>query len=65
VPLHPYLIGQANRIGAFDELLAYVTGHEGVWLPTAREIAAYYYEHHYDRVVDAYRAAGEKHDALA
>jgi peptidoglycan/xylan/chitin deacetylase (PgdA/CDA1 family) len=65
VPLHPYLIGQANRIGALDELLAYVTGHERVWLPTAREIAAYYYEHHYDRVVDAYRAAGEKHDALA
>ena len=65
VPLHPYLIGQAHRIGALDELLSYVTSHEGVWLPTAREIAAYYYEHHYDRVVAAHGTAWEMHDAGA
>ena len=59
VPLHPYLIGQPNRIAVLDELLAYVTSHERVWLPTAREIAAYYYEHHYDRVNAAYHAAEE------
>ena len=60
VPLHPYLIGQPNRIALLDELLAYVTSHDKVWLPTAREIAAYYYEHHYDRVSAAYRVAEER-----
>jgi len=65
VPLHPYLIGQPHRIGMLDELLAYVTAHEGVWLPTAREIAAYYYEQHYERVVAMQNSAAEKHDGLA
>ena len=64
VPLHPYLIGQPNRIGVFDELLAYVTSHEGVWLPTAREIAAHYIEHHYENVT-AQTIARETHSALA
>jgi peptidoglycan/xylan/chitin deacetylase (PgdA/CDA1 family) len=65
VPLHPYLIAQPNRIALLDELLGYVTGHEGVWLPTAREIAAYYYEHHYDQVAAAQRTSQETHDAHA
>jgi allantoinase len=65
MPLHPYLIGQPHRIGVLDELLAYVTGHGGVWLPTAREIAAWYLEHHYDNVVAAQRAAGETNRAIA
>ncbi|MET0137997.1 MAG: hypothetical protein ABW192_06415, partial [Sphingobium sp.] len=65
VPLHPYLIAQPNRIAVFDELLAYVTGHDGVWLPTAREIAEYYYAHHYDRVVAHYDALEENRHAGA
>ena len=51
LPLHPFLIGQPHRIAALDEVLGYVTGHDHVWLPTGREIAAHYYAHHYDDVV--------------
>jgi allantoinase len=61
VPLHPYLIGQPHRIQALDDLLAYVTSHDRVWLPTAREIAAYYYAHHYDRVAAFLTAQGGGH----
>jgi peptidoglycan/xylan/chitin deacetylase (PgdA/CDA1 family) len=55
IPLHPYLVGQPYRIAAFEEALAYIAGHEGVWLATGREIAAHFNEHHYD----AFAAAGE------
>lgn len=48
IPLHPYLIGQPNRIGALDKVLAYITGQPDVWLATGREIASYYREHYYD-----------------
>ncbi len=51
IPLHPYLIGQPNRIGPFAELLEYIAGHDQVWLATGREIADWYYEHHYDDVL--------------
>ena len=51
IPLHAYLVGQAHRIGALDEALAYITGHEDVWLATGREIADHYLEHHYDPAV--------------
>ncbi|MCZ6728882.1 MAG: polysaccharide deacetylase family protein [SAR324 cluster bacterium] len=50
IPLHPFLVGQAHRIGPFEEALAYIAGHENVWVTTGREIAAWYYEHHYDTV---------------
>lgn len=42
--LHPFVIGQAFRAKYLDKALAYIAGHEGVWLATADEIA------------DAYRA---------
>ncbi len=47
IPLHPYLIGQPNRIELLDEVLAYITSHDKVWLATGREIARHYLEHHY------------------
>lgn len=50
IPLHPYLIGQANRIGAFADLLEYICNHDKVWLATGREIADWYFDHHYDHV---------------
>ena len=53
IPLHPFLIGQPHRIGPFAEALEYITSHDDVWVTTAREIAAWYYEHHYDAVLDA------------
>ena len=48
MPLHPFLIGQPHRIGAFDDALAYITAHDGVWVTTGREIADWYFEHYYD-----------------
>jgi len=37
--LHPFLVGRPGRIEVFDELMAYVKGHEGVWFATTEEIA--------------------------
>jgi len=44
IPVHPYVTGQPSRIGAFAEVLSYITGHDGVWRTTGGEI------------FDAYRA---------
>ncbi|CAH0192517.1 polysaccharide deacetylase family protein [Roseomonas sp. CECT 9278] len=46
MPLHPFLIGQAHRIGALDEVLRHVVKHDKVWLATGREIARHYIDHH-------------------
>jgi allantoinase len=39
IALHPYLTGVPHRIDAFEEALAYICKHEGVWLATGSEIA--------------------------
>ncbi|MBX9761358.1 MAG: polysaccharide deacetylase family protein [Beijerinckiaceae bacterium] len=36
--LHPWLIGQAHRIRALDDALAFVTRQPGVWMATGAEI---------------------------
>lgn len=51
IPLHAFLIGQAHRLGAFEEALAYITSKPGVWVTTAREIAEYYNANYYDTAV--------------
>jgi peptidoglycan/xylan/chitin deacetylase (PgdA/CDA1 family) len=53
IPLHPYLIGQPYRLKAFEEALAYITGHDKVWLATGREIARHFIDHHYDAFAKA------------
>src|SRR5690606_30409168 len=60
VPLHPYLVGQPHRIDAFAEALAYMAGHDKVWLATGREIAKHYIDHHYDAAIAAIAANGAK-----
>jgi len=40
--LHPFSVNQAFRQRYLDEALAYVAGHEGVWLATTDEIEAEY-----------------------
>ena len=50
VALHPFLVGQPHRIRAFEEAVAYVLSHEGVWATTGEEIAQWYYARHYDEV---------------
>ncbi|HEX9523593.1 MAG TPA: hypothetical protein VF949_11510, partial [Reyranella sp.] len=57
LPLHPFLTGQPQRIAALDEALAHIVAHDGVWLGTGREIAAWYTEHYYD-VFSQWLAAG-------
>lgn len=52
IPMHPFLVGMPHRVEALANVLAYVTGHEGVWLATGREIAAYFDEHYYDAFAD-------------
>tara|TARA_B100001094_G_C18134265_1_gene774115 strand:+ start:542 stop:1465 length:924 start_codon:yes stop_codon:yes gene_type:complete len=49
--IHPYLMGMPHRIDALDEMLDYVLGHDGVWQPTASEIADHFIEHNYDSFV--------------
>lgn len=44
IALHPFLIGQAHRIGCLDKALQYVKGYKDVWFATSGEIAAWYYE---------------------
>ena len=46
--LHPFLFGQPHTIGHLREILRYITGHDGVWMTTADDIADHYLEHHYD-----------------
>ena len=63
IPLHAYAVGQAHRIAAFDEALEYITGHDGVWVTTGREIAQHYLDNHYDDAVAAIAAFNEAHPA--
>jgi allantoinase len=56
MPLHPFVVGQPHRIDALHDVLRHVTSHERVWLATAREIADWYYRHHYDEAL-SFRAA--------
>ena len=38
----------ATACDAFEEALAYITGHDKVWLATGREIARHFIDHHFD-----------------
>lgn len=40
--LHPFVIGQPSRAKYLDKALAYIAGHEGVWLTTSDAIAEAY-----------------------
>jgi hypothetical protein len=59
IPLHAYLIGQPFRLGPFEEVLEYITGHDGVWVTTGREIADYWIEHYYDAALADIHAKAE------
>jgi peptidoglycan/xylan/chitin deacetylase (PgdA/CDA1 family) len=51
VSLHPYLVGQPNKLAPLDDALAHIRGHDDVWFATGQEIADWYLEHDYDDVV--------------
>ncbi|MGB0629552.1 MAG: polysaccharide deacetylase family protein [Alphaproteobacteria bacterium] len=40
--LHPFIIGVPHRIGALDDALSYIGGHDGVWKTTGSEIIEHY-----------------------
>jgi len=52
IPTHNYQISCPHRLAAFEEALAYITGHREVWVTTGREIAEHYLKHHYHAAVD-------------
>ena len=45
--IHPFLAGVPVRAKWLDKALAYITGHDQLWITTAGEIADWYYEHYY------------------
>ena len=59
IPLHAFLIGQPYRLEAFEEVFEYITGHEGVWVTTGREIADYWIANYYDAAIADIRAKAE------
>lgn len=40
--LHPFVIGVPHRIGALDDALKYIGGHDGVWKATGSQIIEHY-----------------------
>lgn len=48
--LHPFIVNQPFRHKYLGRALAYITGHDKVWLTTSDELADFYYQHYYDRV---------------
>ena len=59
IPLHAFLIGQPYRLEPFEEVFEYITGHDGVWVTTGREIAEHWIESYYDSAVADIRAKAE------
>ncbi len=55
IPLHSYLIGQPDRLDAFEEALEYIAAHDKGWFTTGREIARYFDAH----CRDTFAAAGQ------
>jgi hypothetical protein len=54
--VHPFSVNQPFRHKYLDQALAYIAGHEGVWLTTSDEIADVYREQ---------RGIGRRADATA
>jgi allantoinase len=49
--IHPALIGQPQRIGYLEQILAHITSQPGVWHATGAEIADYYMANYYDEAI--------------
>ncbi len=54
--LHPFIINQPFRQKYLDRALAYIAGHDDVWLTTSDEIADWYYANVYDQALAQLRA---------
>jgi len=51
IPTHNYQVSCPHRIKAFEDALAYITGHSDVWVTTGREIAEHFLAHHHDEAL--------------
>ncbi len=51
IPTHNYQVSCPHRLAALEQALAYITGHDGVWVATGREIAEYFLANYYDCAV--------------
>ena len=51
IAFHPYAMGRPHRIKHLDDVLSYITSHDGVWQATTDEIAEYYLANCYDEAV--------------
>ena len=56
IPTHNYQVSCPHRLDAFEQALEYITGHEGVWLATVREIAAHFLDNHYEDALASIKA---------
>jgi hypothetical protein len=50
IGLHPHVIGQAFRIRALRDFLAYATGFDDVWFATREAIAEWYLQNHHTHI---------------
>jgi len=62
IPTHNYQVSCPHRLRAFEQALEYITGHDGVWIATGREIANYFLEHYHDTALEDIR---RKREAVA
>ena len=51
IPLHPYLIGQAHRIAAFEAVLEHIVADGRGWITRSGDIADHFLKHDYDSVM--------------
>ncbi len=51
IAIHPYVMGRPHRVKYLDEVLRYITSHDGVWQATTDEIAEYYLANYYDQAI--------------
>ena len=63
IPTHNYQVSCPHRLAAFEEALAYITGHKDVWVSTGREIAQYYLDNCYDQSLQDIAAKRDLHQA--
>ena len=59
IPLHAYLVGQPNRLRAFEEALKHISAHsDDVWITTGQEIAEHFRTNHWSQSVSDIAARG-------
>ncbi len=60
IALHPYQCSHPSRVKYLDQALAHILSHEGVWQTTGDEIAQYYMDNYYDKVLVAIEQWNER-----